>query len=176
MLVESFRAHGESLNPRSSRRKSLPCVGLCQFAKAGRGIAGRGIAVTSPSPWPSPDSCTSRYERIGIVGCYSGGPQGPERKRPTWRRIRRKGCSLAICATRGGCSLAATERGDEEGVEGIDRPPSAESRGDHDEPLQGRLRRRLKNRSGPNQATEVAIRYKLLNGFVALGMPLSIWG
>ncbi len=34
---------------------------------------------------------------------------------------------------------------------------------------------RLKNRKTPNQATEVAIRCKLLNRFVMLGMPLSIW-
>lgn len=34
---------------------------------------------------------------------------------------------------------------------------------------------RLKNRKMPNQITEVALRCKLLNWFVALGMPLSIW-
>jgi len=35
---------------------------------------------------------------------------------------------------------------------------------------------RLKNREPPNQKTEVALRCKLLNRFVALGMPLSVWG
>ncbi len=34
---------------------------------------------------------------------------------------------------------------------------------------------RLKNRKMPNQITEVALRCKLLNWFVALGMPLSAW-
>lgn len=34
---------------------------------------------------------------------------------------------------------------------------------------------RLKNRKFPNQITEAAIRCKLLNWFVALGMPLAIW-
>ena len=35
---------------------------------------------------------------------------------------------------------------------------------------------RLKNRTLPNQATEVALRCKLLNHFVLLGMPLFAWG
>ena len=35
---------------------------------------------------------------------------------------------------------------------------------------------RLKNRSGPNQFIEAALRCKILNAFVYLGMPLSIWG
>ncbi|MEQ8849184.1 IS5 family transposase [Botrimarina sp.] len=35
---------------------------------------------------------------------------------------------------------------------------------------------RLKNRTLPNQATEVALRCKLLNHFVLLGMPLFVWG
>jgi hypothetical protein len=34
---------------------------------------------------------------------------------------------------------------------------------------------RLKNRKLPNQAVEAALRCKLLNWFVMLGMPLSIW-
>ena len=34
---------------------------------------------------------------------------------------------------------------------------------------------RLKNRKPPNQKTEVTLRCKLLNWFVMLGMPLSIW-
>lgn len=34
---------------------------------------------------------------------------------------------------------------------------------------------RLKNRSPPNQIVEAALRCKLLNSFVTLGMPLSIW-
>jgi hypothetical protein len=34
---------------------------------------------------------------------------------------------------------------------------------------------RLKNRKPPNQKTEAALRCKLLNWFVMLGMPLSIW-
>ncbi len=34
---------------------------------------------------------------------------------------------------------------------------------------------RLKNREPPNQKTEVAIRAKLLNWFVTLGMPMSLW-
>lgn len=34
---------------------------------------------------------------------------------------------------------------------------------------------RLKNRKPPNQKTEIAIRAKLLNWFVTLGMPLSLW-
>jgi hypothetical protein len=33
----------------------------------------------------------------------------------------------------------------------------------------------LKNRKLPNQKTEVALRCKLLNWFVALGMPLAMW-
>lgn len=35
---------------------------------------------------------------------------------------------------------------------------------------------RLKNRLLPNQAVEAALRCKLLNWFVMLGMPLSVWG
>ena len=35
---------------------------------------------------------------------------------------------------------------------------------------------RLKNRTLTNQATEVALRCKLLNHFVLLGMPLFAWG
>jgi hypothetical protein len=35
---------------------------------------------------------------------------------------------------------------------------------------------RLKNRLPPNQAVEAALRCKLLNCFVMLGMPLSVWG
>ncbi|TWT94018.1 Transposase DDE domain protein [Botrimarina colliarenosi] len=35
---------------------------------------------------------------------------------------------------------------------------------------------RLKNRTLPNQATEAALRCKLLNHFVPLGMPLFAWG
>ena len=34
---------------------------------------------------------------------------------------------------------------------------------------------RLKNRTLPNQAVEAALRCKLLNWFVMLGMPLSLW-
>lgn len=34
---------------------------------------------------------------------------------------------------------------------------------------------RLKNREPPNQATEVALRTKILNAFVTFGMPLSLW-
>lgn len=34
---------------------------------------------------------------------------------------------------------------------------------------------RLKNRKPPNQKTEIAIRTKILNAFVAIGMPLSLW-
>jgi hypothetical protein len=34
---------------------------------------------------------------------------------------------------------------------------------------------RLKNRLLPNQKTEAALRCKLLNWFVMLGLPLSIW-
>ena len=34
---------------------------------------------------------------------------------------------------------------------------------------------RLKNRTLANQATEVALRCKLLNAFVALGMPAFVW-
>ena len=34
---------------------------------------------------------------------------------------------------------------------------------------------RLKNRKLPNQVVEAALRSKLLNWFVMLGMPLSIW-
>lgn len=34
---------------------------------------------------------------------------------------------------------------------------------------------RLKNREPPNQKTEVALRCKLLNAFVSIGMPLSLW-
>ena len=34
---------------------------------------------------------------------------------------------------------------------------------------------RLKNREPPNQKTEVALRCKLLNWFVTIGMPLSCW-
>ena len=33
----------------------------------------------------------------------------------------------------------------------------------------------LKNREPPNQAAELALRCKILNAFVAIGMPLSIW-
>jgi IS5 family transposase len=42
--------------------------------------------------------------------------------------------------------------------------------------LKGAFGERLKNREGPNQATEVALRCKLLNAFVVIGMPLSVWG
>ena len=42
--------------------------------------------------------------------------------------------------------------------------------------LKGAFGDRLKNREGPNQQTELALRCKLLNAFVTLGMPLSIWG
>ena len=35
---------------------------------------------------------------------------------------------------------------------------------------------RLKNRTIPNQVTEVALRCKLLNAFVMIGMPVGIWG
>ncbi len=35
---------------------------------------------------------------------------------------------------------------------------------------------RLKSREPPNQRAEVALRTKILNAFVAIGMPLSIWG
>ncbi|QDU88416.1 Transposase DDE domain protein [Pirellulimonas nuda] len=35
---------------------------------------------------------------------------------------------------------------------------------------------RLKNRTLPNQATEVALRCKLLNVFITFGMPLFAWG
>jgi hypothetical protein len=34
---------------------------------------------------------------------------------------------------------------------------------------------RLKNREPPHQATEVALRVKILNAFVTFGMPLSLW-
>ncbi|MEM8495708.1 MAG: transposase, partial [Planctomycetota bacterium] len=34
---------------------------------------------------------------------------------------------------------------------------------------------RLKNRKPPNQKTEVALRTKILNAFVAIGMPMSLW-
>ena len=42
--------------------------------------------------------------------------------------------------------------------------------------MKGAFGDRLKNREPPNQATEVALRTKILNAFVALGMPFSIWG
>ncbi|QDV78343.1 IS5 family transposase [Botrimarina mediterranea] len=42
--------------------------------------------------------------------------------------------------------------------------------------MKGAFGDRLKNREPPNQATELALRCKLLNAFVAIGMPLSIWG
>jgi hypothetical protein len=41
--------------------------------------------------------------------------------------------------------------------------------------LKGAFGERLKNRGPTNQATEVALRCKLLNWFVLLGMPLSMW-
>lgn len=41
--------------------------------------------------------------------------------------------------------------------------------------LKGAFGDRLKNREPPNQKTEVALRAKLLNWFVTLGMPLSLW-
>ena len=41
--------------------------------------------------------------------------------------------------------------------------------------LKGAFGERLKNREPPQQRTEVALRCKLLNWFVALGMPLSLW-
>ena len=41
--------------------------------------------------------------------------------------------------------------------------------------LTGAFGDRLKNREPPNQKTEVALRCKLLNWFVTLGMPLSLW-
>ena len=34
---------------------------------------------------------------------------------------------------------------------------------------------RLKNREPPNQKTEVAVRTKILNAFITIGMPLSLW-
>ena len=34
---------------------------------------------------------------------------------------------------------------------------------------------RLKNRKPPNQKTETKLRVKILNAFVTLGMPLSLW-
>ena len=42
--------------------------------------------------------------------------------------------------------------------------------------MKGSFGDRLKNRSGPNQIIEAALRCKILNAFVYLGMPLSIWG
>lgn len=42
--------------------------------------------------------------------------------------------------------------------------------------LKGVFGDHLKNRSPPNQATEVALRCKILNAFVVFGMPLSLWG
>lgn len=42
--------------------------------------------------------------------------------------------------------------------------------------MKGAFGDRLKNRKPPNQTTELALRCKILNAFVALGMPLSIWG
>lgn len=41
--------------------------------------------------------------------------------------------------------------------------------------LKGAFGERLKNRGSTNQKTEVALRCKLLNWFVLLGMPLSMW-
>jgi len=41
--------------------------------------------------------------------------------------------------------------------------------------LKGAFGERLKNREPTNQQTEVALRCKLLNWFVLLGMPLSMW-
>lgn len=41
--------------------------------------------------------------------------------------------------------------------------------------LKGAFGDRLKNREPPNQKNEVAIRAKLLNWFVKLGMPMSLW-
>lgn len=41
--------------------------------------------------------------------------------------------------------------------------------------MKGAFGDRLKNRHPPNQATEIALRCKLLNAFVILGMPLSVW-
>lgn len=41
--------------------------------------------------------------------------------------------------------------------------------------LKGAFGERLKNREPTNQKTEVALRCKLLNWFVLLGMPLSMW-
>ena len=41
--------------------------------------------------------------------------------------------------------------------------------------LKGAFGERLKNRTKPNQATEVTLRCKLLNRFVALGMPRFVW-
>jgi hypothetical protein len=42
--------------------------------------------------------------------------------------------------------------------------------------MKGSFGKWLKNRSGPNQIIETALRCKILNTFVYLGMPLSIWG
>jgi hypothetical protein len=42
--------------------------------------------------------------------------------------------------------------------------------------MKGAFGERLKNRSGPNQIIEAALRCKILNAFVYLGMPTSIWG
>ncbi len=42
--------------------------------------------------------------------------------------------------------------------------------------MKGAFGDRLKNREPPNQATEIALRCKLLNAFAAIGMPLSLWG
>ncbi|QDT68653.1 hypothetical protein MalM25_15770 [Planctomycetes bacterium MalM25] len=42
--------------------------------------------------------------------------------------------------------------------------------------LKGAFGDRLKNREPRNQATELALRCKILNAFVAIGMPLNIWG
>lgn len=42
--------------------------------------------------------------------------------------------------------------------------------------MKGSFGDRLKNRSGPNQIIEAALRCKILNAFVYLGMPLSVWG
>ncbi len=41
--------------------------------------------------------------------------------------------------------------------------------------LKGAFGERLKNREPTNQKTEIALRCKLLNWFVLLGMPLSMW-
>lgn len=41
--------------------------------------------------------------------------------------------------------------------------------------LKGAFGERLKNREPTNQPTEIALRCKLLNWFIALGMPLSLW-